>query len=112
MQMNGLQFIRGLTVRGSGRVDYHLQGDWQTLRVEAGIDDRNKNIAEVRFQILGDDRLLYDSGLVKERSIAKLEVDIRGITILGLRTVSSNGSVTTNWANPTISGFSGDKVGN
>ncbi len=111
MQMNGLQFARGLTVRGDSRIDYRLKGDWQTFRVEAGRDDRNDNTTDIRFQVYGDHRLLYDSGPVAGSAIAKLEVDVRGITTLSLRTVDASGKITANWANAVLSGFSGDEAG-
>lgn len=111
IQMNGLPFARGLTVRGSSRIDYRLKGDWQTFRVEVGRDERSGNAADIRFQVYGNDRLLFDSGPVAGSSIAKLEVDIRGVTTLSLRTVDTSGKVTANWANAVVSGFSGDEIG-
>jgi len=111
IQMNELQFDHGLSVQGDSRIDYHLQGGWRLLRVETGIDDYNDSTGEVRFQVYGNDRLLYDSGPITKSSIAKLEVDIRGITSLSLRTVSSSSRITANWADATITGYSGDMVG-
>jgi len=109
--MSELNFACGLNVLGTSRVDYDLQGDWQLLRVEAGIDDRSEGDGEVRFQIFGNDRLLYDSGPVGQAGIAKMEVDVRGVTRLSLRTVSSSDRVTAAWADPALAGFAGDRVG-
>jgi alpha-glucosidase len=109
--LNELNFARGLTVLGTGRVDYDLRGDWQLLRVEAGIDDRSEGVGEVRFQIFGNESMLYDSGPVGQAGIAKMEVDVRGVTRLSLRTVSSGDRVTAAWADPTVAGFAGDRVG-
>jgi len=110
MRMNGLRFPRGLAVEGDSRIDFQLLGNWQVFRVDAGIEDSRAD-GKVRFQVYGDDRLLYDSGPVETPSMVKPELDIRGIRILSLRTVVVKGQVTANWANATITGFSGDKVG-
>ncbi len=44
----------------------------------------------VRFQIWGDERLLWDSGLVAATDIVKPQLDIRGIGILSLRTSTAD----------------------
>lgn len=109
--MNGLSFTRGLVARGSGRIDYRLRGDWQTFRVETGLVDGASADDEARFQIYGDERLLYDSGPLRAPLVDKPEVDIRGITRLSLRTQSNGAHVSSAWANPTLRGFAGDAVG-
>ena len=64
MRMNGLQFRRGLGVGANSRIDLRLQGGWHLLRADLGIDDACRNAGGLQFQVWGDNRLLYDSGLV------------------------------------------------
>lgn len=108
--LNGLRFDRGLTVHGRSRIDYHLQGDWQLLRVESGIIEANSD-SPVGFQIYGNEKLLFDSGPITGQEIAKIDVDIRGITLLSLRTETTSDKTQSCWANPMVIGFEGDQVG-
>ena len=115
MQMNGLRFRKGLGVAGNSEVGYKLAGDWQTFRADVGIDDSCRNNGGLQFQVWGDDKLLFDSGLITAPAVVKPELDIRGISKLVLKTtgVKANGNagVCANWANASVIGFAGDRVG-
>ena len=66
----------------------------------------------MQFQVWGDDRLLYDSGLVKAPGVVKPELDVRGLHRLSLRTLGAQGArpaqVCGNWANALLIGQEGD----
>ena len=115
MRMNGLQFRRGLGVGANSRIDLKLAGNWQLLRADLGIDDSCRDAGGLQFQIWGDDRLLYDSGLVKAPGVVKPELDIRGLHTLSLRTLGAQGprpaQVCANWANAALIGQEGDSAG-
>lgn len=109
MRMNGLQFRRGLGVGADSRVDVKLQGNWQLLRADLGVDDSCRAAGGLRFQVWGDGRLLYDSGLVKAPGVVKPELDIRGLRSLSLRTLGAQSpQVCGNWANAVLIGQEGD----
>lgn len=115
MQMNGLKFRKGLGVVDASEISYRLQGNWQTFRADVGIDDACRQNGGLQFQVFGDDRLLFDSGLIEAPAVVKPELDIRGIEILSLKTTGvkkkTNTAVCANWANTTVIGFAGDRVG-
>lgn len=112
MRMNGLRFRRGLGVGASSRIDVQLQGGWRLLRADLGIDDTCRDAGGMQFQVWGDDRLLYDSGLVRAPGVVKPELDIRGLQRLSLRTLGAQGArpaqVCGNWANAVLIGQEGD----
>ena len=112
MRMNGLHFRRGLGVGADSRIDLQLQGGWRLLRADLGIDDRCRAAGGLRFQVWGDDRLLYDSGLVRAPGVVKPELDVRGLRRLSLRTLGAQGArpaqVCGNWANAVLIGQEGD----
>jgi hypothetical protein len=112
MRMNGLHFRRGLGVDASSRIDAQLKGDWHLLRADLGIDDSCRDAGGMQFQVWGDDRLLYDSGLVRAPAVVKPELDIRGLHRLSLRTLGAQGAkssqVCGNWANAVLIGQEGD----
>ncbi len=114
MKMNDLQFRKGLGVPAGSRIDYTLTGHWQLFRADLGIDDSCRAQGGLHFQIWGDDRLLYDSGLVQAPAVVKPELDIRGLRSLSLRTVAgkdSKAGVCGNWANAAVIGIEGDTIG-
>ena len=113
--MNGLQFRRGLGVSASSRIDIALKGNWKLLRADLGIDDQCRKAGGMQFQVWGEDRLLYDSGLVKAPGVVKPELDVRGLSRLSLRTLGAQGDdparVCGNWANAVLIGEEGDTGG-
>lgn len=112
MRMNGLHFRRGLGVNASSRIDLQLGGSWRLLRADLGIDDQCRAAGGMQFQVWGDGRLLYDSGLVKAPGVVKPELDVRGLQRLSLRTLGAQGQtpaqVCGNWANAALIGQEGD----
>ena len=115
MQMNGLKFRKGLGVADMSELSYHLKGDWQTFRADVGIDDACRQNGGLQFHVIGDGRLLFDSGLIVAPAVVKPELDIRGVHNLVLKTTGvkkkSQAGVCANWANATVIGYSGDVVG-
>ena len=112
MRMNGLHFRHGLGVDADSRIDMQLKGNWQLLRADLGIDDRCRDAGGMQFQVWGDDRLLYDSGLIRAPAVVKPELDVRGLQRLSLRTLGAQGAkpaqVCGNWANAVLIGQEGD----
>ena len=109
MRMNGLQFRHGLGVGAASNIGVKLDGNWRTLRADLGIDDTCRAAGGMQFQVWGDGRLLYDSGLVKAPGVVKPELDIRGLRGLRLRTLGAQSpQVCGNWANAVLLGQEGD----
>ena len=112
LRMNGLHFRRGLGVNADSRIDLALTGNWRLLRADLGIDDQCRAAGGMQFQVWGDNRLLYDSGLVKAPGVVKPELDVRGLHTLSLRTLGAQGDhpaqVCGNWANAALIGQEGD----
>ena len=107
MRMNGLHFRRGLGVGANSRIDVQLKGDWTLFRADLGVDDSCRSAGGMQFQIWGDDRLLYDSGLVRAPAVVKPELDIRGLQRLSLRTLAASPPSAVacgNWANAVLIG--------
>ncbi|MCV2364264.1 NPCBM/NEW2 domain-containing protein [Paucibacter sp. DJ1R-11] len=114
MRMNGLQFHKGLGVGASSRLDFSLSGNWNLFRADLGVDDSCRSFGGLQFQVWGDGRLLYDSGLVQAPAVVKPELDVRGLQRLSLRTLGATGSqahkVCANWANASLLGLAGATV--
>ena len=100
VRLDGLDFPDGLVLAGDSRTDFILQGAWHTLEAEAGSDTPGP----ARFQVWGDARLLWDSGLVASGTLVKPRLDIRGLTRLSLRTVTAEPAAQGVWAQVRILG--------
>lgn len=110
LQLNGLEFQNGISTTGSSRCEFELEGGWHTLRTEVGIDDSSPVIGNLHFQVWGDGRLLWDSGIVSGNMILKPRIDIRGVGSLSLRTHASEQRLTAAWVETMIIGYEGDLV--
>jgi alpha-glucosidase (family GH31 glycosyl hydrolase) len=112
LRMNGVHFRQGLGVSANSRVDFNLKGDWQRFRADIGIDDSCRQLGAMVFQVWGDGRLLYASGVVAAPTVLKPELDLRGVHRLSLRTLPAQvgGRACGNWANASVSGFAGDSI--
>ncbi len=112
--INGLKFADGMMAHETGQRDFKLNGDWQKFSAEAGIAAGSDPALVVRFQVWGDDRLLWDSGSITGSKIVKPRLDIRGVAELSLRTIvdSKNGDAPVNaaWAEANLQGFAGDSL--
>ncbi len=108
MRMNGLWFRKGLGVGAASRIDLQLEGNWNLLRADLGVDDSCRSAGGLQFQVWSGERLLYDSGLVAAPAVVKPEIDVRGLRQLSLRTLGARGAqpaqVCGNWANAVLIG--------
>ncbi|WP_426165714.1 TIM-barrel domain-containing protein [Pseudoduganella sp. R-34] len=111
MRMNGLWFRKGLGVGPASRIDLQLEGSWNLLRADLGVDDSCRSAGGLQFQVWSSERLLYDSGLVTAPAVVKPEIDVRGLRQLSLRTLGARGAqpaqVCGNWANAVLLGTEG-----
>jgi hypothetical protein len=110
IRLNGLEFERGWVLHDKDRVDLELEGSWQELRVEVGVDERSPAPGPGRFQVWADGDLLWDSGLVEDGMVHKPRLDIRGVRRLSLRAEASDPRVRLSWAEPVLVGRAGDVV--
>jgi hypothetical protein len=111
MRMNGLRFRKGVGVGAASRIDVQLQGGWNLLRADLGVDDSCRSAGGLQFQIWSGERLLYDSGFITAPAVVKPEIDVRGLSQLSLRTLGARGShpaqVCGNWGNAVLTGTEG-----
>ena len=64
LRMGGRHFDRGLGMHSKTEVSYSLGREYELFVVTVGLDDAVRPRGSVVFRILGDNRVLFDSGLV------------------------------------------------
>ena len=86
----GETFARGLGVHAPSRLEWDLGSDgWTGLRLACGVDDTGAkagNTGAVRFRVLGDGELLWESDVVRAGSPAQrpAAMDLEGVSKLVL----------------------------
>jgi len=90
LKVGGKKFEKGIGTHAPSIIKYHLGGIFNNLKVKVGIDDETKGKGSVIFKIYGDDKLLWESGLVKAGVLKKADVEIKGVKVLTLE-VSDSG---------------------
>ncbi|MYL58770.1 hypothetical protein GLW20_14780 [Virgibacillus halodenitrificans] len=89
LTINGETFEKGLGVNSNSEVSYYIGGNFSTFTSAIGIDDEmvweDGQEGDVVFQVWGDGKKLYDSGLVTGDMETKyIDVDITGVSVLKL----------------------------
>jgi alpha-galactosidase len=106
LQVNGQGFDTGLGVHAESKIVYNLGGSCQTFSGAVGLDDDVADSGIVRFEIVADGEVLFESGLVYGFHDAQpFEVNVTGKSQLAL-ILRGNGHAVSyshgDWLNPTL----------
>ncbi len=79
LRLAGVEYERGMGTHADSTL--HVQLDGRTTRFTAlvGVDDEAANPASVRFRVIGDGAVLFDSGVMRPTERLKIDVDTTGI---------------------------------
>jgi alpha-galactosidase len=87
LRMNGVTYPSGIGVASPSLVEYYLGGNCQTLHGSVGIDDSagfDSNGGTATFQVLGDGKALFDSGVLKRPTVDNFDVSLAGVQVVSL----------------------------
>lgn len=88
ISMLGQVYPTGLGVASPSTVRYYLGGACDRLNATVGIDDAVRNVGPEggtsTFQVVGDGRVLFDSGIVTRDATRQVDVDLTGVRVLDL----------------------------
>ena len=105
MRMNDIDYNRGIGVQSVCVLSFYLQGNARQFTAEIGRDDEGNKDIPVKFYVVGDKKILYESGEVKMGDAPqKVSVNLEGIQRLGLLVTDDLGNARnnrtySNWAN-------------
>ena len=101
ISMKGKQFKRGVGVNSTSVLPFFLEGHATEFSAIIGVDDNGRKDLTHRFYVIGDKKILFDSGdMVLGDEPKQVKVNLNGIKRLGLL-VTVDVRVTndyTNWA--------------
>lgn len=81
----GRTFSRGLGVCARTTVEYELNGEFETFAAAVGVDDRVGSAGSVVFRVLGDGRVLGETGtLTGDDDLVELALPVKDVRVLTL----------------------------
>ncbi|MGK5740496.1 NPCBM/NEW2 domain-containing protein [Micromonospora sp. URMC 103] len=88
ISMLGQVYATGLGVASPSTVRYYVGDRCSRLTAVVGIDDAVRNVGPEggtsTFQVVGDGKVLYDSGVVTRDAVQPVDVDLTGVRVLDL----------------------------
>lgn len=102
-------FTTGFGTRASSVIAFDLEAEAVFFHSWVGIDEAVGNTGSARFQVIGDDVVLFDSGLVTgaDQAVSTGRLDVRGVRELLLVALDGDNSFTNDhadWGDPVIFG--------
>ncbi len=90
MKVHNQMYDKGIGVYGPGEVEFHLGGRYRQLQGMVGVDMDTYGDAHTQVQILGDGRVLWDSGEIHTWDPPRaFTVDVRGVDTLVLKQIEA-----------------------
>jgi len=116
LSIAGRPFGHGLGTHAASEIVYDLDHSAESFSAWVGVDDFLKshpdaNKASVVFQVIGDGKTLFDSGVMRMGDAAKqVKVALKGVSELKLSVTDAGDGITcdhADWAEPTLTGTAG-----
>lgn len=85
LSMAGRVFDKGLGVHSKSELDYTIGGAYESLVATIGIDDAVRPSGSVVFRVLGDGKVLFDSGVMTGQDPPRdVMVEVKGVNMMTL----------------------------
>ena len=85
LSIGGRVFDKGLGVHSRTELDYQIGGAYESLVATIGIDDAVRPAGSVIFRVVGDGKVLFDSGILTGKEPPRdVKVDVTGVKMLTL----------------------------
>jgi alpha-galactosidase len=88
LRIDGTTYATGIGVASPSVIEYYAGGQCSSVTATVGIDDAadfDPTGGTATFQVLGDGKVLYDSGLVERPGAQTFSVPVTGATVLTLQ---------------------------
>ncbi len=98
MQLGSVNYQRGLGIHSTGVLFFLMDGNAIDFSAMVGADDKANKAMITKFYVIGDKKILFESGEMKAGDMPKkVSVSLKGIKRLGLL-VTNNEEVTRNYS--------------
>jgi hypothetical protein len=100
LRLAGKTYARGLGTHSRTEVTYALDGGFETFAATLGLDDAVGNSGSVIYRVYGDDRMLYESPVVRGGDAPiDLKLPLKGVLLLRLEVDYADGGDAADQAN-------------
>ena len=83
--LRGTTYAKGIGTHAASTITYNLAGQYETFTSDIGIDDEVNGLGSVDFQIIGDGKVLFDSGTITGSSpVVHVNISVAGVQQLQL----------------------------
>jgi hypothetical protein len=90
--LRGVTYASGIGTHALSSIVYNLNGAYTNFISDVGVDDEEngKGIGSVDFQVIGDGKVLFDSGVLTNQSpIVSINVNVTGVQTLTLQATNA-----------------------
>lgn len=94
--LHGVQYTKGIGAHAASSIVINLGGAYASFVSDLGVDDEEigKGVGSVDFQVLGDGKLLYDSGVLTSNSAtAHANVNVTGVQQVTLKVTDGGNGI-------------------
>jgi hypothetical protein len=83
-------YAKGIGTHAVSTIVYNLGGQYSTFQSDVGIDAEEdfKGTGSVDFQVIGDGKTLYDSGVLTNDQVGHINISIAGVQTLTLKAIN------------------------
>ncbi|MEU3643898.1 glycoside hydrolase family 97 catalytic domain-containing protein [Lentzea sp. NPDC034063] len=86
LSIGGTTYTKGIGTHAPSEISVYLGRGCERFTAKIGLDDETEQPGSVAFQVYGDDKPLYDSGvLVGKGAAVPIDVDVSDVRMLSLR---------------------------
>ena len=91
LTLDGVVYAKGIGTHALSTIDYNIAGKYSTFLSDVGVDQEEdgKGNGYVDFQVFGDGKLLFDSGVLTNDQVDHIDLSVVGVQNLSL--VATNG---------------------
>ena len=91
LKVGGTTYAKGIGTHAVSDIKYTIAGKYSTFISDVGVDQEEdgKGVGSVDFQVFGDGKLLFDSGVLTNDQVAHINISVAGVQTLDI--VANNG---------------------
>jgi fibronectin type 3 domain-containing protein len=95
IRIRGTTYARGIGTHAISQITYELGGQFQSFISDVGVDDETFGQGFVEFKVVGDGKVLFDSGVLGGNSpVVHVNVSVAGVQQLQLLAING---IAANW---------------
>ncbi|WP_445383546.1 NPCBM/NEW2 domain-containing protein [Robiginitalea sp. IMCC43444] len=105
IQMGNKRYARGVGVHAESKYMLTLNGQATEFSAIVGVDDTGKPVSSVRFYLIGDQKILWQSDLLGKGEYREVRIDLKGIEVFAMYVSDGGDGYNRDYANYAMAKF-------